>query len=71
MLFILILQMYKLRLGFHRGLIAQVSSLKMKMAEFGPSDSLFLSVFVDVFVDFFIRLGIFLLCFCFAVLVGD
>lgn len=63
--------MCKLRLGLHRGLIAQVSSLKMKVAEFRPSDLLFFSVFVGVLLDFFVRLGIFHLCFCFAVSVGD
>jgi len=41
MLFILILQMCKLRPGLHRGLSAKVSSLKMKVGEMRLSDLLF------------------------------
>lgn len=49
--------MCKLRLGLHRGLIAQVFSLKMKVAEFRPSDLLFFFWICEGVVGFVCETG--------------
>lgn len=71
MLFILILQICKLRPGFGQGaasLLPEDEDGESRLSDLGW---FFFSVFVGVLVDFLIRWGSFPLCFCFAVSVGD